>query len=124
MKQLTGLIVTLAIVMWCSPAMALDTGACTDGRWWYPEGQNCIGLLTPEDMGSFDTDGIWQWDSEFVAESDPWSSYANPDWQRDWQPYMEFAPGYTRLDTRHREGKPVDTRLVFSGGDAVGSPML
>lgn len=120
-RAIIGLFVAMVICLFLTPANALDTCACTDGRFNAP-GQTCIGLLEPSDMGSFDENGDFVWDDDFIDEIESWG--APGDWQTRWVPSRGFGITSARFDLRrHVVGQP-DSKLTINGGLITESPWL
>jgi hypothetical protein len=113
------------VMFWCASAMALDESACTDERWGNFEGQTCIGLLEPSDMGEF-VDGHFVWSQAFINEADNWCSNANDNWQNDWRPTMATMQiDSARMDYRHRVNQPSDVRFIFqASSNSINAPWL
>jgi hypothetical protein len=112
-------------------AMGLNTGACTSFPFGPPA--QCIGLLEPYDMGDFDANGIWQWNSSFVAEFQGWMG-ANVNWQTQFAPrkttMANTPPDAARFELR-RFFWPVgshhlttDVRIVFTPTETTLSPSI
>jgi hypothetical protein len=116
MKRMIGMIVTMAVMMWCNSAMAIDAGKCSQfpHNWGY--NVECLGMLEASDM----INEAGEWKQSFL------DIYYSADPHLIWSPVPaleELAPviqgssvfGAHVDNRRFGDGRAPDSRFKFKG---------
>lgn len=123
MKKLICIVAMFVMVMFGSPAMALDTGACS----YFPHnnwGSNvsCLGKMELSDMGTF-TDGSWTWKPEFQTLFDE-APYPVPVPSIDElipSSNTEIIINYGRFDNKRYANQEPNSRISGLNGSTGGT---
>ena len=122
-KLLLGI---LMVMVMCGSAMAgvVPTGDC--GEFGCPP--DTTGQFSMQDLGEF-VGGAWVWADDFVQAADGQFSWANPNWQEAWKPFIEAGGFETDMYLMKRAyvNKAPDSRVqvhAYNKGSDIKIPIF